>query len=68
MDSELGLHKKYEVRRDGKPVDGCFVLRPETDDAALMALVAYATHTPNRALAADLWDWTHRIREAPDGQ
>ncbi len=68
MDSERGLHKKYEVRRDGEPVEGCFVLCPETDDVALSALVAYATYTPNRVLADDLWGWVYRITgEAPDG-
>ncbi len=61
MDSELGLHKKYDVRRNGQRVDECFVLRPETDQAALSALVAYATYTSNRELAADLWEWIYRI-------
>ena len=57
-----GLYKKYDVQRDGESVDECFVLRPETDDAARSALVAYAQHTPNQELADDLWEWVRRIQ------
>ncbi len=57
-----GLHKKYEVTRNGNHVDGCFVLRPETDTAALDALRRYVQVTTNRELADGLWTWIDRIQ------
>lgn len=51
---QSGLHRKYEVRKDGEPIDDCFVLEPEDDPAARAALKAYAEATENAALAEDL--------------
>ena len=56
-----GLYKKYEVTQHGEHVDECFVLRPETDEAAVAALRRYAQVTTNRELANDLWDWMFQI-------
>ena len=52
-----GLYHKFDVRdaKTGNPVEGfTFVLRPETDRAARVALAAYATSTTNQSLATDL--------------
>lgn len=52
--TERGLHGKYRVTKDGDEQDGCFVLKPESDDAARAALKAYASATENDELANDL--------------
>jgi len=52
--SESGLYTKYEVRKDGEPVEDCFVLEPGDDRAARAALKAYAAATENDDLADDL--------------
>lgn len=57
-----GLHSKYEVLKDGAQQDGVFVLKPESDDAALEALKTYAEETDNNHLAADLADWIVEIQ------
>lgn len=55
LDAINGLYRKYVVRRtDGKPVDFCFVLEPEKDPAARIALRVYAEATPNEQLRKDL--------------
>jgi len=59
-DTERGLYEKYEVLRDGKPLEGMFVLRPETDEAAREAILAYADATDNEELAEDLRLWINR--------
>ena len=61
-----GLYEKYEVTRHGEPVDGCFVLRPETDSAALTALYRYAQVTTNRELAKGLREWLLGITTKDD--
>lgn len=58
---EQGLHGKYLVYKNGKPQDGCFVLKPETDPAARAALEAYVDKTGNERLATDLREWLARI-------
>ena len=63
-----GLYNKYEVTRQGELVEGCFVLRPETDPVARDALATYALRTPDRELAKDLWDWMYQIRLTPPGK
>lgn len=63
MGSKRGLYPKYEVLKDGEPVEDCFVLEPENDHAARMAVIAYADATDNDELADDLLDWIHEIRE-----
>ncbi|WP_436348901.1 hypothetical protein [Natronorubrum sp. FCH18a] len=55
-----GLYGKYNVFKDGEPVENCFVLEPETDEAARAALKAYAMATKNEELTEDL-------RERVDG-
>lgn len=57
--SEIGLVNKYTVRKTetGELVDECFVLRPDRDPAARVALQAYAAATDNEALAADIRAW-----------
>lgn len=54
-----GLKVKYNVykTKDGALVNNCFVLRPDKDPAAVVALQAYAGATGNRELAHDLLAW-----------
>lgn len=54
-----GLYGKYSVykNKDGSQVTDCFVLRPDKDPAAVVALTAYATATDNAELAADIRGW-----------
>lgn len=68
-----GLSTKYlVVHGDGEPLSPsrvkgypeCFVLRPDRDRAARMALHTYACATPNRVLAADLLEWLNALRAA----
>ena len=56
-----GLYGKYEVRKDGTPVESCFVLEPESDPAAREALLRYAEATDNEELADDLREWIAEI-------
>lgn len=54
-EGEQGLYNKFEVYRDGTPVDGfVFVLKPESDEAAREALWEYANETDNEELSEDL--------------
>lgn len=55
-----GLYPKYSVFKDGDPVEDCFVLEPEGDDAAVHALEAYARATDNEELAKDIREWIYR--------
>lgn len=54
-----GLYSKYEVKKrsDGTPVENCFVLRPDRDDAAIAAMLAYADVTSDEQLAQELRRW-----------
>lgn len=54
-----GLKVKYDVYKidDGKMVNNCFVLRPDKDPAAIVALYAYAATTTNINLADDIYNW-----------
>ncbi len=61
-----GLHEKYEVTKDGEPVENCFVLEPEDDEAALEALKEYARTTDNAFLAADLGYWIADIERTEE--
>mgnify|MGYP003292736901 CR=1 FL=1 len=62
--NENGLYPKYKVFRtiDGSEVPNCFVLCPETDDAAKSALMLYAWKIRhiNPKLASDLDLWLAR--------
>ena len=68
-----GLYSKYEVRKrsDGTPVNNCFVLRPDRDDAAIAAMLAYADATSDSQLAKELREWVEfeqRVRCKEDSQ
>ena len=58
---EVGLYGKYDIP------EGSFLLKPENDEAARLALRAYAWHTSNNALKVDIvaWldtlDWEHPL-------
>ena len=62
-----GLRCKYIVRKadTGEGVDGCFVLRPDRDRAAVAALRAYAAATDNDALATDILNWVGHESNEP---
>lgn len=61
---QKGLYNKYEVyKNDALVHDRCFVLKPESDPAALEALRAYAQETPNVQLSTDLLNWIFEIEE-----
>jgi len=62
-----GLRCKYIVRKadTGEGVDGCFVLRPDRDRAAVAALRAYATATDNDVLATDILNWVGQESNEP---
>lgn len=51
------LQEKFEVYKDGEPVEDCFVLQPESDPAAERAIEAYASETDNEELAQALRSW-----------
>ena len=69
MDNEKGLYSKYlvydaggeEPLEDLFPYGDVFVLRPEVDDVALLALKVYADTTKNTKLSRDLWRWIAEI-------
>lgn len=54
---QSGLYEKYEVRKDGEVVEDCFVLEPESDEAAQAALATYALETGDEDLLEDLDAW-----------
>lgn len=62
MSNTGSLGIKYDVREVGTDelVHNCFVLRPDCDKAARVALAVYAGMTNNRQLGLDimeyLWD------------
>ena len=57
MTVENGLYGKYRVEKDGEVIEECFVLEPENDPAARIALAAYAEATEDQELTDDLHDW-----------
>lgn len=68
MNDQKGLYGKYDITKDGNPLDGpAFVLRPDRDEAAYIALAAYAVLTTNRRLKKDLADLLIEIKEQQDG-
>lgn len=61
---EHGLYEKYRVIKNatGEEVEGCFVLRPDRDVAALHALSEYAAHCRHdEQLQNDLRVWVSRL-------
>lgn len=61
---DAGLYGKYEVHKNGEPVTDCFVLRPDRDQAARIALLAYAAATDDLSLRSDLLEWVQAIQDA----
>lgn len=63
-----GLYAKYNVTKvkDGSIVYNSFVLRPEIDPAARIALRAYAKATPSALLAKDIEDWMDELDAKED--
>ncbi|MFT9848498.1 hypothetical protein [Aneurinibacillus sp. REN35] len=57
--SEQGLHVKYNVTKadTGELIGNCFVLRPDRDPAAVVALMMYAAATENKELSQDILNW-----------
>jgi hypothetical protein len=62
-DHPAGLYDKYTVLQDGGEQNGCFILEPESDPAALEALRTYANETDNTELRSDLRGWIMAIEE-----
>lgn len=61
---QTGSYDKYTVHyADGRPVTGrCFLLDPETDPAARVALKAYARATTDEKLKFDIAVWLGWLR------
>ena len=60
---DKGLYVKYEVTKieDGSTVNNSFVLLPDHDPAAIVALRAYAEATTNATLRCDILAWLFSI-------
>lgn len=59
---EKGLYAKYALinKETGEEVKGeFFILKPEKDEAARTAIIAYADSTDNQGLASDLRKWVN---------
>ncbi|MNI77694.1 hypothetical protein D3C73_1340050 [compost metagenome] len=58
-----GLYNKYMVFKSntGEVVEECFVLRPQKDPAARIALLEYASATYNTELAQDISLWLSNL-------
>jgi hypothetical protein len=64
-ENEKGLYKKYTLinNETGKEIEGeAFILRPDRDDTALVAMEAYAEATENQSLKQDLKAWVKYLR------
>jgi hypothetical protein len=64
-ENEKGLYKKYTVINNdtGKEIEGeAFILRPDRDITAVVALEAYAETTENQALKQDLKEWVKYLK------
>jgi hypothetical protein len=66
--AKTGLYDKYTVLQNGEEQDGCFVLKPESDAAALKALRTYANETNDLELRSELRGWIMAIEEGDDGR
>lgn len=60
-ETEQGLYGKYDVRKDGEPVEDCFVIEPADDPAGREALIRYAEMTDDEELAEDIREWVTDI-------
>lgn len=67
IDAYEGLKEKYLVFKadTGEKVRNCFVLRPDKDPAAIVALRAYAEVTDNENLAGDIYIWVGKDNNVP---
>lgn len=67
MSDQKGLYDKYVVIKvvDGTVIENCFILKPDSDPAAVKALQAYAAATDNKVLAADLFTWVGKPMQKP---
>jgi len=67
MDDKKGLYRKFEVRsvRTGEYIPSTFVMLPEKDPAAVVALRQYALNIrpENPVLSADILHWMETIVE-----
>lgn len=71
MSGHLGLQMngkysgKYKVtrRETGEEVDGAFVLRPVTDQAAWLACMFYSHLTHNPRLGKELREWLIQLKK-----
>lgn len=62
--TEKKLYQKYQVYKDGEEVDGfVFVLRPDRDFAAFMALQSYATFVDDEDFAYEIFEYTTQFDE-----
>lgn len=70
MSEPEGLYAKYTVIKNstGEEVDDCFVLRPDREYNAGLALINYATliQSENPILAEDIMRWLAEMRDVPD--
>ena len=66
-DEQSGLYDKYMVIKkvDGTTITDCFILVPEKDPAAVVAMQAYAAATENKRLADDLYKWIGKPLRKP---
>lgn len=64
MSGHKGLYEKYQVIRKetGEVCEGAFVLRPQTDMAARIAIATYAEATHNPRLGRDIRAWLDSMR------
>lgn len=67
MSEQKGLYNKYMVIKvvDDTIVENCFILKPDSDPAAVKALQAYAAATDNKVLSADLYAWVGKPMQKP---
>lgn len=68
QEDTAGLKRKYIVLKSdtGESVENCFVLRPDKDEAARYALLAYAHATRNAKLALDVQAWVKTFDSAEE--
>lgn len=62
--SEKGLFNKYDVEKNGEPVEECFVLEPRSDSAARTVLRTYANIIDNDQLRKDIRNWIEEIESS----
>lgn len=63
LEPDRGIYAKYRVIsvETGKEVEGCFVLRPQKDKVARLALHTYAKYCGNSLLKKDILEWINDI-------